>query len=58
MADEIKAELGVQAELIPSGGGIFDVKANGKLIFSKHEVGRFPEDDEVLGKLEAMKRPK
>lgn len=58
MADEIKSEMGVQAELVPGGGGIFDVRADGKLIFSKHEVGRFPEHDEVLGLLEAMRQSK
>lgn len=35
----------------PGGRGQFDVFADGKLIFSKHEVGRFPEDREVLEKL-------
>jgi selT/selW/selH-like putative selenoprotein len=29
-------------------GGIFDVSLDGKMVFSKHEVGRFPEEDEVL----------
>jgi selT/selW/selH-like putative selenoprotein len=46
----------VQPELIAGGGGIFDVKADGKLIFSKHETGRFPEHDEVLTALEKMNR--
>ncbi len=43
--------MGVDAELIAGGGGIFDVKAEGKLIFSKHKVGRFPETDEILSQL-------
>jgi selT/selW/selH-like putative selenoprotein len=34
--------------LIKGRGGIFDVVANGKLIFSKHAEGRFPDDDEVV----------
>ena len=34
--------------LIEGGGGIFDVKLDDELIFSKHEVNRFPEGDEVL----------
>lgn len=38
----------MEPKLIAGGGGIFDVKVDGKLIFSKHEVGRFPEDAEVL----------
>lgn len=48
MADAIKKKHRVEPKLIAGGGGIFDVKVDGKLIFSKHEVGRFPEDAEVL----------
>jgi hypothetical protein len=29
----------------------FDVLADGELVFSKQEVGRFPEEDEVLRRL-------
>ena len=35
-------------EFIKGGGGIFDVRLDGELIYSKHETGRFPEDAEVL----------
>ncbi len=35
-------------ELLPSGGGAFEVKLDDTLIFSKHQEGRFPEHDEVL----------
>lgn len=38
-----------------SGGGVFEVTADGDLIFSKKALGRFPEDNEVLGPL-ATKR--
>lgn len=37
--------------LIPSGGGVFEVTKNDKLIFSKKESGRFPELDELLAVL-------
>jgi len=33
--------------LIPSSGGVFEIKADGKLFFSKKSLGRFPEDGEV-----------
>jgi predicted Rdx family selenoprotein len=37
---------------VTSGGkGQFDVVAEGSLVFSKHEQGRFPEDGEVLSAL-------
>jgi selT/selW/selH-like putative selenoprotein len=38
----------VQAELIKGSKGVFDVTADGDLIFSKHSAGRFPDNDEVL----------
>ena len=47
----MKEELGVEPELIKGDNGIFDVEVDGKRIFSKHEVGRFPEHEEVLDKL-------
>jgi hypothetical protein len=30
------------------GGGVFDVVRDGKMLFSKHDAGRFPEDTEIL----------
>lgn len=55
MAAQIKDEFGVESELISGSGGVFDVVADGKLIFSKHETGRFPDPDEVIESLEALK---
>ncbi len=37
----------VNVQLIPGQGGIFDVVADGTLIFSKRITGRFPENDEI-----------
>ena len=33
--------------LIPSSGGVFEVAVNGETIFSKKELDRFPEENEV-----------
>ena len=44
----IKRELGIDAELVKGRGGIFDVAADGDVIYSKHTAGRFPDDDEVI----------
>lgn len=38
----------------PGAGGIFDVHVDGELIFSKHQVGRFPENDEVLDAIQKI----
>lgn len=51
MAAAIKEEFDIDSELMKGGGGIFDVKADGEVIYSKHETGRFPRNDEVLEKL-------
>lgn len=58
MSAEIAESTGVTAELTGGGGGIFDVKLDGELIFSKFDCGRFPEPGEIAGKLEenAMNR--
>jgi selenoprotein W-related protein len=42
----------LDSQLTPGSGGVFDVTVDGKLIFSKKEVGRFPEVQEILGALE------
>jgi predicted Rdx family selenoprotein len=51
LAVKIREERGVEAELIRGGGGIFDVVVDGRRIFSKQDVGRFPEHDEILAEL-------
>ena len=38
--------------MIKSGGGVFEITAAGKLIFSKKKEGRFPKHGEILEKLE------
>ena len=43
-----------EIELVRGSGGIFDVHVDGKLIFSKHEVSRFPDDKEILDSLSAL----
>ena len=50
-------ELGQRAEslkLVPSGAGRFEVKVNGRLVYSKAETGRFPELSEVQQKVREM----
>lgn len=53
MAAAIKDARNIDAELIPGSGGIFDVVADGNLIFSKHKESRFPEHQEILDALPA-----
>jgi selT/selW/selH-like putative selenoprotein len=32
-----------------SGGGVFEIRADGRLAFSKKSAGRFPTDEEIVG---------
>ena len=50
----IRDRFGLESELIASGGGVFEVQTDEELIFSKKQMGRFPEDDEVLDALAGM----
>jgi len=40
--------------LIKGDKGVFDVVADGKLVFSKYREGRFPEDSEIVDALRAL----
>ena len=44
---ELNESLGIQAHLIEGDKGIFDVKVNGDLVFSKFKEDRFPRLGEV-----------
>lgn len=39
-------ELG-EVALIPGSGGIFEIRLNGKILFSRKTAGRFPESKEI-----------
>jgi selenoprotein W-related protein len=47
----LKKKFNAEVQLIPGSGGVFTVCADGKQIFSKHETGRFPNDEEIAGLL-------
>jgi len=48
LADELKEAIGIESKLIPGDGGIFEVIADGKVIYEKAKTGRFPDKGEVL----------
>jgi len=48
LAAELADALQLDAELVAGAGGVFDVAADGAMIFSKHERGRFPENTEIV----------
>lgn len=47
MEQYLKGKHKAEIDLIPSGGGVFEVTFEGKLIFSKKSLGRFPEHSEI-----------
>jgi selT/selW/selH-like putative selenoprotein len=51
LAAELKKEIGIEPTLIAGGGGVFDVAVDGKVVFSKKSIGRFPEAGEIVGVL-------
>ena len=56
MAASLKSRYGVEAKLIRGERGIFDVVVDGRKVFSKHDVGRFPEDDEIFAAIDHAPR--
>jgi selT/selW/selH-like putative selenoprotein len=47
----LREELGIEPALIRGTDGVFDVVADGALVFSKHDAGRFPSHDEIIAAL-------
>ncbi|ADH99375.1 conserved hypothetical protein [[Bacillus] selenitireducens MLS10] len=43
-------------DLIPSSGGVFEVKVNNQLIFSKFETDQFPDHMEIINTLQSRKQ--
>jgi selT/selW/selH-like putative selenoprotein len=42
---------GIPAQDLPGSKGQFDVLRDGELVFSKQQVGRFPEHEEIVSAL-------
>lgn len=45
------AEVG----MIPSGGGVFEVRLDDELVFSKKQVGRHAQPGEILSAIQARR---
>ena len=44
---ELKSK-GIKVDLIKGSNGVFDVDIDGKVVYSKHTTGRFPNRGELL----------
>ncbi|PIE63543.1 MAG: hypothetical protein CSA26_12505 [Desulfobacterales bacterium] len=52
MAELIEQKFHVVPKLIPGAGGVYDITRDGKLIYSKHQSGWFPENQDIIDALE------
>lgn len=48
----MKEKFAADVKLISSDGGVFEIVADGNLIYSKKSLNRFPEEGEVEGLIE------
>jgi selT/selW/selH-like putative selenoprotein len=55
LAAALSKEFGVTADLQRGDRGAFEVVLDGKLLFSKHEAGRFPDADEIVQAIRASR---
>jgi len=58
-ASRVEAEIkaiypAAKIKLIRGGGGIFEVKCDGKLIYAKSKTHRFPNEGEITGLIKRM----
>ena len=51
MQAAIQKSYSADIQMEQGSGGVFQVKVDGELIFDKWDVGRFPEDQEILDRL-------
>ena len=49
MAAEIERKTGHAPKLVEGSRGIFDVKVDGKLVYSKYQTGEFPKLHDIVG---------
>jgi selT/selW/selH-like putative selenoprotein len=54
LAAALSRELKINAELVKGSKGIFDVAADGKMIFSKYAEGRYPKEAEIVQALRQL----
>lgn len=54
VANALRAELAVEAELVPGSGGVFEVKVGDKTV-AKRAKGHFPDAAEVVAAVAAAR---
>ena len=56
MQAAIKHKYGITAGLKEGFGGIFEVTIDGKIVYSNKTTYRFPTNEEIFEKIEAVKK--
>lgn len=51
----IRSKTGVGVDLIRSSGGVFEIAADGVLLYSKKKTGEFPEDGDIVRMIKSRK---
>lgn len=51
LATLVREETGIEAELVRSSGGRFEIELDGELIYSKAETGEFPSEASIVDKI-------
>ena len=54
LRESIERQFGIKAELIKGMGGVFEISVNDNLLFSKIELNRFPNENEVEDLIEGI----
>ncbi len=48
VAEELRRRFNAEVRLVASARGAFEVIVDGRMVFSKKELGRFPEEGELF----------
>ena len=54
MRESLERQFGIKAELVKGMGGVFEVSVNDNLLFSKKELARFPDENEIEDLIEGI----
>ena len=56
MQAAIKQTYGITADLKEGMGGVFFVDIDGKRVYNNQETYRFPTDEEIFARIDALKK--
>ena len=54
LREELQNKFSADVEILEGSGGVFEVELNGNSVFSKKELGRFPNENEVIDLIEEV----